>query len=89
MRKPIEMEVQFLAIAATESAIANARKQADDGAALQFPAYQYESERIYTSGKLMRVARTYRYSRIRAAKLWILEKLGRRKQADPIRHFGS
>ena len=92
-KKPIEMEAQ-IAIkpgnhGPTVGDLFAAKKNIDDGMAAQFPAYRFVSQRTYTSGKLFHIARTYEYSRLKEFKLWILEKMGRRKQAEPIRHFGN
>lgn len=86
LRKPIEIESEMLAIGATEASKQRARRQTDEGVAAQWPGYRCVSEREYTQGKLLHIARRYEYSRLSVLKNWVLRKLGRpERQAEPIR----
>jgi hypothetical protein len=70
VRKPIEVESSMVAARATPEDIKDVRRVLDEGIRERHPGYSFYSECICTvnAGRLMRVARTYQYSRWEALK---------------------
>jgi hypothetical protein len=75
--KPIEIERTMVAARATEEDINEARQGLNEGMRREHPGYRYSSERIERNGKLLRILRTYQYSRWEAFKLKVFSLFSR------------